>query len=130
MAPDFLTVADVLRLHQDQLDRYGGAAGLRSMALLQSAVAQPAATFDGAFLHTGPPEMAAAYLWHLVQDHPFVDGNKRTGLVAAVVFLALNGQVLTAPEAELESLVWAVARGEADKPQVTAFLRRHSVAAP
>ena len=125
MEPEFLSVSDVALIHRDQLARYGGAPGLRAPELLESAVAMPTATFQGEFLHEDLAAMAAAYLWHLVCDHPFVDGNKRTGLVAAVVFLELNGQTLAAPEDELEALVWSVARGEADKAQAAAFLRRY-----
>ena len=129
MEPDFLSVADVRLIHRDQLARYGGAPGVRTPELLESAVAMPTASFGGEFLHEDLAAMAAAYLWHLVCDHPFVDGNKRTGLVAAVVFLALNGQTLAAPEDDLEALVWSVARGERDKAQVATFLRRHLSAA-
>ena len=126
MAPDFLSVADVCAIHSDQISRYGGTNGLRSVELLEGAVAAPQATLGGAFLHDGPAEMAAAYLWHLVQDHPFVDGNNRTGLAVALVFQVLNGVDVVAPEEALEGVVWAVARGEADREQVAQFLRQHA----
>ena len=82
-APDFLDIEDVLELHALQLARYGGADGVRDRGLLESAVAQPQATFDGAFVHDGLFAMAAAYLFHIVQNHPFIDGNKRAGAAAA-----------------------------------------------
>src|SRR6266702_1459663 len=92
MAPTFLTTDQVLEIHSDQIARYGGMAGVRDLGLLQSALAQPQATFGGQLLHADLFEMAAAYLFHLVQNHPFVDGNKRVGAVAAIVFLLTNGQ--------------------------------------
>ena len=78
MSPDFLTLDEVLEIHRDQIERYGGAAGIRDLGLLQSALAQPSATFGGQYLHADLHEMAAAYLYHLVQNHPFLDGNKST----------------------------------------------------
>ncbi len=94
---DFLQIQDVLLLHGDQVDRYGGEHGVRDLALLESAVAQPQATFGGEFLHKDLFEMAAAYLFHIVQNHPLVDGNKRTGLVTALTFLDFNGVQIDAP---------------------------------
>lgn len=90
MEPTFLTIDEVLAIHQDQIARYGGSAGVRDWGLLQSAIAMPAATFGGQFLHGDLSEMAAACLFHIVQNRPFIDGNKRVGAVAAYVFLALN----------------------------------------
>ncbi len=91
---EFLTVEVVLALHQRQLDRFGGGAGLRDRGLLESAIAQPQASFGGTFAHDGLFAMAAAYLFHIVSNHPFVDGNKRAGLLAAQVFLDVNGVTL------------------------------------
>ncbi|SRR5712692_10097021 len=109
--PEFLTVDDVVELHIMQLARYGGAAGLRDRALLESAMAQPMTSFGGAWLHPDLWTMAAAYLFHLVQNHPFVDSNKRTGLLSALVFLALNGIVIDQATAALYDLTMAVADG-------------------
>jgi death-on-curing protein len=95
---DFLSLEDVLTLHADQVALYGGDHGVRDLGLLESAIAQPQATFGGEFLHKDLFEMAAAYLFHIVQNHPFLDGNKRTGAVAAMVFLDLNGVEITAPK--------------------------------
>src|ERR1043165_917580 len=86
----FLSLNKVLRLHKWQIETYGGEAGLRDAGLLDSAIAMPKVTFGGQFLHADIFEMAAAYLFHIVQNHPFVDGNKRTGADAAIVFLNLN----------------------------------------
>jgi len=90
MDVDFLSLSDILRIHQDQIEHYGGATGIRDSDLLESAVSMPQTAFDGQFVHHDLFEMAAAYLFHIVQNHPFVDGNKRTGTVAALVFLAMN----------------------------------------
>ncbi len=86
----------------------------------------PAAGFGGKYLHSDLIEMSAAYLFHIVQNHPFLDGNKRTGTVAAVVFLSLNGIELEADEAQLEKLVFDVAQGKAGKNTIADFLRKNS----
>jgi death-on-curing protein len=122
--PTFLSLPEVLEIHEDQTARYGGTPGIRDIELLKSAVGMPSATYGGQFLHTHIHEMAAAYLFHLVQNHPFVDGNKRTGAVAALVFLALNGFDFYAPENDFAEMVLAVARGELDKADVAVFIRR------
>lgn len=126
-APAFLTLDEVLEIHRDQLARYGGAPGIRDLGLLQSAVAQPRASFGGQFLHADLLTMAAAYLFHIVQNHPFLDGNKRVGAVAALVFLRLNDQEVSVTNAELEALVLSVAKGQVDKTALTAFFRDHAV---
>ncbi len=122
----FLGLQEVLEIHRDQVTRYGGTAGIRDLDLLKSALGMPGATFNGEFLHTDVYEMAAAYLFHLVRNHPFLDGNKRVGAVAALVFLTLNGHDFQAPEDDLAETVLAVARGEIGKSEVTVFLRRWS----
>jgi death-on-curing protein len=90
MEPAFLSLDEVLEIHEQQIERYGGSSGLRDAAGLESAVATPQATFGGEFLHTSIPAMAAAYLFHLCQNHPFIDGNKRVGANAAITFLRMN----------------------------------------
>ncbi|HOX39598.1 MAG TPA: type II toxin-antitoxin system death-on-curing family toxin [Candidatus Brocadiia bacterium] len=124
MEPDFLSLGDVLEIHRDQIGRYGGGAGVRDMGLLQSALAVPRSSFGGRYLHGDLFEMAAAYLFHIVNNHPFIDGNKRAGAVAAIVFLSLNGIELEIEEDDLASLVLSVARGEAGKDVVAEFLRQ------
>jgi death-on-curing protein len=124
MAILFLNLAEVLEIHQDQVARYGGASGIRDIELLKSALGMPSATYGGQFLHTDIYEMAAAYLFHLVKNHPFVDGNKRVGAVAALVFLSLNGFDFDAPEDDFAEMVLAVALGKLDKADVAVFLRR------
>lgn len=121
----FLTLDEVLALHADLIERYGGRPGIRDIGLLQSALAVPAATFEGRLLHGSLSEMAAAYLFHLVRNHPFVDGNKRVGLMALLVFLGLNSRSLDADREELESLVRDVAAGQTGKAEVAVFVQGH-----
>jgi death on curing protein len=122
--PDFLSVEDVLWLHSEQVDLYGGHHGIRDQGLLESAVAQPQAMFGGEYLHKDLFEMAAAYLFHLVQNHPFFDGNKRTGAVAALVFLDFNGIDVDVAEGSIYELTISVATGHAKKQQIAEFLRK------
>lgn len=124
MTPDFLTLEDVLDIHARQLARYGGGEGVRDLGLLESALSQPQATFGGEYVHQGLWEMASAYLFHLVSNHPFIDGNKRVGLLAALVFLELNGMTLMQGSEELYELTMVVAAGRMTKTEVTAALRR------
>jgi death on curing protein len=122
-----LTLDEILALHADQIDRYGGSGGVRDLGLLQSALAMPKASFGGEYLHGSVPEMAAAYLFHLVRNHPFVDGNKRAGLAAALAFLGLNGLWLEADPDELVEHVQDVAQGAVVKAEVAEFIRKHVV---
>lgn len=124
--PRFLTLAEVLEIHADQMERYGGSPALRDLGLLQSAVAMPAATFGSAFLHEDLCAMAAAYLFHIAQNHPFLDGNKRTGTAAALVFLTLNGVEVNASERSFEKIVLGVAEGKVTKAELAEFFRRHA----
>jgi death on curing protein len=86
----FLTIEEILEIHADQIIRYGGKNGVRDHNLLLSAIAQPLSTFDGQYLHKTIYDKAAAYLFHISQNHPFIDGNKRVALVSALMFLAMN----------------------------------------
>jgi death-on-curing protein len=124
--PAFLTLDEVLAIHADQIRRYRGKTGLRDVALLQSALGTAETTFEGDYLHTDLFEMASAYLFHIVRNHPFVDGNKRTGLMVALVFLGLNDLELTVDPEELFELVSGASTGEIGKSAVAVFLHRHS----
>jgi len=126
VTPVFLSLAEVLEIHRDQIERYGGHPGIRDLGLLQSALAMPAAGFGGKYLHGDLVEMSAAFLFHIAQNHPFIDGNKRTGTVAALVFLWLNGIELEADATKLEKLVIDVAQGKAGKNTIADFLRKTS----
>lgn len=125
----FLTVEEVIELNQDQTSRYGGAHQVRSLGLLESAMSAPE------FAAYYQPEadlfwIAAHYAVHIAQNQAFQDGNKRTGVLAAAVFLRLNGHRF-APHADalphLVALMLAVAERKAGKEEVAAFLRQHSV---
>ena len=124
--PVFLTLAEIIEIHDYQISRFGGAAGVRDMELLRSALGTPSATFGGEYLHPSIIEMAAAYLYHLVENHPFVDGNKRVGAMAALIFLDLNGYEFDASDADLTAMVLKVAGGEMMKSEISLFLRQHT----
>jgi len=114
---------EIIAIHRDQIERYGGSLGVRDWGLLKSAAAMPAATFGGQFLHCDTFEMAAAYLFHILQNHPFIDGNKRVGAVAADVFLMINDLQLGAAQDAYADLVLAVEQGNVSKSAIAEFLR-------
>ncbi len=129
MEPVFLTIDEIVAIHRDQIARYGGSEGVRDWGLLQSAIAVPAASFGGQFLHGDLCEMAAACLFHIVRNHPFIDGNKRVGAAAAYVFLAMNDLRLTAGDDAYFELVYSVACGQTPKSVVADFFRANTVPA-
>ena len=110
-----MQLADVVRIHVDQIERYGGPAGIRDLGLLQSAVAMPQASFDGEWLHRDWYEMAAAYAFHVSRNHAFIDGNKRTALACALVFMEINGISIQYTEEQLYQTMNDVASGVLDK---------------
>jgi len=124
MQPLFLDIDRVLQTHRSLIEHYGGAEGIRDVGLLQSAIAMPQASFSGELLHKDLFEMAAAYLYHIVQNHPFLDGNKRTGAATAIIFLTINDIELEADEEGLVEITLAVAEGKADKQQIAEFFRK------
>jgi death on curing protein len=128
--PDFLTVEDVLLLHEEQLARYGGGGGMRDPGGLESAVAIPGATFDGRFVHPDLFAMASAYAFHIAQNQPFVDGNKRTGLAAALVFLDLNGVAIADPRGRLYAAMIDLSGRRLDKEGLAALLRELAKSQP
>jgi death-on-curing protein len=118
----FLGLEEVLALHADQIDRYGGSEGVRDLGLLESAVATPESSFGGGYLHGTLAEMAAAYLFHLAQNHAFVDGNKRIAAAAMIMFVYLNDNDIACDEDELVELTVGVASGTTTKAEVAVFL--------
>jgi len=124
MKPRFLRFDEVLEIHRDQIERYGGSPGIRDAALLRSALAMPRAGIAAGYLHVDLVEMAAAYAFHVVRNHPFIDGNKRVGAVAALIFLELNGVTVRIPEADLFHLIMGVASGEVTKSGVAEAFRK------
>lgn len=123
MSPRFLDIETVIAAHAHHLAVNGGTAGLRDRRLLESALAQPMAMFGGQYLHEDLFAMAAAYLFHLVKNHPFVDGNKRVGLAAALSFLDVNGIALEDPTPRLYDATIAVAEGRLDKEGLASLFR-------
>jgi len=119
-----LTVDIVREIHAEAIARFGGANGVRQPALLESAVAAPQATFGGQSPYADIVEIAAAYLFYICRNHPFVDGNKRTALGACIVFLRLNGIEPAPDDSDWEALTVAVAASEANREQTTARLRQ------
>jgi len=111
-------MGEVLLILQDQIRRYGGAYGVRDIGLLSSALAMPSASFEGKFLHNDVYDQAAAYAFHICQNHPFIDGNKRTGLATALVFLSLNGIEIDDPDEALYKLMMNVSGKGTGKAEI------------
>ena len=126
MDPLFLTLDEVLSLHAEQIRLFGGSSGIRDIGLLHSAMGSVEATFGGAFLHETIFAMAAAYLYGIRRNHPFIDGNKRTAVGAALTFLEMNGVEVDADEDAFYDLVIGVAEGRASKASVTVFFEDHT----
>lgn len=118
-----LTVDIVREIHAEVIAGFGGADGVRDIALLESAVAAPQATFGGRSPFKDMAELAASYLFYLCRNHPFVDGNKRTALGACIVFLRLNGIGPKRDGPEWEDLTMAIAAGDIDRDEATQRLR-------
>lgn len=123
----YLTLSEVLELHGQIISQSGGTHGVLNLSALESAVAQPRMTFDGTDLYPTIAEKASALGFSLIRNHPFVDGNKRTGHAAMEVFLVLNGFEVRAPVDEQEQIVLQVASGELDRSAFTAWLKTHII---
>lgn len=121
----FINKQIVLFFHQQLIEEYGGHPGLRDEGLLDSALAQPQATMFEEDLHQDILEMAAAYAYHLCQNHVFIDGNKRIALVVLDTFLQLNGWEITAGERTVYSLMLELADGNINKTQLAQWLREN-----
>ena len=119
-----LTVDIVQEIHALAIAKFGGSEGVGDLALLESAVAAPQAGFGGKSLYADLAEVAAAYLYFLCRNHPFVDGNKRAALGACIVFLRLNGTEPKADGPEWEELTQAVAAGAIDRDETAERLRK------
>ncbi len=124
--PVFLSFAEIIEIHEYQIVNFGDTSGLRDINLLKSALAMPSSAFGGTFLHPTIHEMAAAYLFHLVGNHPFIDGNKRVGAMAAIIFLDLNGIHFNAPDQVFTELVLQTAQGKMLKSEIAIFLKKYS----
>lgn len=124
--PEFLTIEDVLQIHEAQIEAYGGIAGIRDQGLLESAVMMPQASFDGEYLHQNLFEMAAAYAFHLAENQTFLDGNKRTALVSALVFLDINGFEILDENMRLYDAMIAIANRQMNKYDLAKLLEELS----
>lgn len=120
----FLSLEDVLEIHLDQINRYGGKKGIRDQNLLQSAISQPCSTFDGQYLHKTIYDKSAAYLFHICQNHPFIDGNKRVATVSSLMFLIMNDYSIDYNENDLEKMTRSVAAGKIKKTEIALFLSK------
>jgi death on curing protein len=123
--PRFLFISQVLDIHQDEINSFGGTSGVRDEGLLDSALAQPQATFGGELLHPTIHEQAAAYLYHWAMNHPFIDGNKRTAFAIMDTFITLNGYSLNLSQEQAYNLVIQVVQKEISKEELSAFLKLH-----
>ncbi|BDA80162.1 death-on-curing protein [Leptospira kobayashii] len=119
----FLSLEDILIIHSNQIESYGGSAEIRDLGLLQSAISQPLASFDGVNFHHSIFDKAAAYLFHICKNHPFIDGNKRVALATSLVFLDLNGFEVLDTNEILYDLVIAVAEGNIKIEEVSEKLK-------
>jgi death-on-curing protein len=119
----FLTVAWIIWAHGEQLAEHGGTDGIRDRGALESAVATPQSSFDGQYLHATIWDMAAAYTFHIAQNQPFVDGNKRAALAAGLTFLKMNGVDVDDPAERLHDALIALAERRLDKGGLAALFR-------
>ena len=122
----FLTLSEIMLILEDQIRHYGGIYGVRDLNLLSSAIYMPESSFDGQYLHETIPAMAAAYTYHICQNHPFLDGNKRVALASSLVFLDINGYDFNCEEGELYNKVMNVAKGETKKQELIQFYEMYS----
>ena len=120
----YLSVEQLLRLHRLQVDAHGGPRGIQDRGRLDAAAARPQMTFDGDDLYPDLPAKAAALMHSIVMNHPFVDGNKRVGAMAAEMFLAINGLALVAAEDDLVVTTLAVAAGEISAEALSVWMRQ------
>ncbi len=121
--PDFLNKSAVLRIHARQIEKFGGTPGIRDEGLLESALAQPQATFGGEFLHAAIHDRAAAYLYHLAMNHPFIDGNKPQAFAAMDAFLRLNGDLMALTDEQACTLMMQVAQNQINESELTSDLQ-------
>lgn len=127
MNTSYLTLEQILVIHEDQIERYGGTSGLRNLELLESAVYRPQSTFDGNDLYGDIFEKAAVLMHALILNHPFLDGNKRTGIVGGLVFLEINGFTLHVQKEDLIESALAIATKKLDIEKIKDWIQAHTV---
>lgn len=123
----YLTLIEILELHRKIIEQFGGSMGVRDLGLLESAIAQPKMTFGGKALYPTLIEKATTLGFSIIMNHPFVDGNKRTGHAAAETFLVLNGVEMNASVDEQEKVMLAVASGEMKREAFAAWMQQHTI---
>ncbi|MFP4297894.1 MAG: type II toxin-antitoxin system death-on-curing family toxin [Spirulinaceae cyanobacterium] len=122
----YLTLLEILELHRRIIEQSGGALGIREIGLLESAIAQPQMTFDGIDLYPNLLEKSAALGFSIIMNHPFVDGNKRTGHAVTETFLILNGREINASVDEQEHFILAIASGNLKREAIVEWLQQHT----
>jgi len=123
----FLTLSEVMQILENQIRNYGGAYGVRDLNLLSSAIYMPESSFSGTYLHKSIPAMAAAYAYHICQNHPFIDGNKRVALACSLVFLDINGYEFDCNDEILYDEIMGVAKSEIKKEELMKFYEKHAI---
>ena len=123
----FLTVSEVLLILEDQIRNYGGKYGVRDINLLSSALYVPESGFEGKYFHETIPAMAAAYAYHLCQNHPFIDGNKRVALASSLVFLDINGYEFNCKNEILYNKIMDLAKGKTKKEELIKFYEKYTI---
>jgi death-on-curing protein len=123
----YLKVKQVLKIHTRAIEQFGGDPAVRDLGMLESAVAQPRASFGGRDLYPTLADKAAALAFSLVMNHPFADGNKRTGYGALRMFLSRNGYTIAAPRDERETVFLRLAAGELDRDEFVGWVRKWTV---
>jgi death on curing protein len=123
---NFLSLDEILAIHHDQIERYGGSHGIRDLDLLMSALSRPQATFAGSDLYPDLFSKASALIHSLILNHPFVDGNKRTAIVSTARFLFINGFMLKMSEKELVNLPLKINSKSFDQDEISSWLKKHS----
>ena len=122
----YLRIEEIIDLHDFLIEKYGGLTGIRDLGLLASAIAMPPQSFMGEELHRTLYEKAAAYMYHIIKNYAFFDGNKRTGVLVCLVFLQRNKSSIKFDEHFLEELAVAVADGSVDKTELAILLKKGS----
>jgi death-on-curing protein len=122
----FFTLAEALLILEDQIRNYGGTYGVRDINLLSSALYMPQSRFNGQYLHKTIPAMAGAYAFHICQNHPFIDGNKRAALASSLVFLDINGYTFNCKDQEVYAAIMDVAKGNVKKESLLKYYERYS----
>ena len=123
---NYLTPEQVLFIHYRIIEETGGSHGIRDVSLLQSAVARPEAAFDGKDLYTDLITKAASLMHSIIKNHPFVDGNKRTAITSASIFLLRNGLRITASNKELEGFTRDIASKDVELNEITGWFKKHT----